>query len=73
MYVKAVFFCYSIREKQPPLKKKSNWILPPSDSNTFISFFTHVEQELVSINIPRRKTYSKPNTERKGSTEQPQK
>ena len=31
-------------------KKKSNWTPPPYDKNTLISFSTHVEQELASIN-----------------------
>ena len=31
---------------------------PPSDSPTLTNFFTRTEQDLISINTPRRKTYS---------------
>lgn len=52
------FFPNRIHEKQSRIKKKSNWIPPPSNSSNLISFFTRVEQELVFISIPHRKTYS---------------
>ena len=37
---------------------KSSWTPPPSDNLTLIKFFMRTEQDLISINTPRRKTYS---------------
>ena len=53
------FFRNSTHDKPPHrFKGKSNWTPPPSDNPTLIDFFTHTEQDLISTNIPRTKTYS---------------
>ena len=52
------FFRNNIDDKLPPFKGKSNWTPPPSENPTLINFFTHTEQDLISINTPRRKIYS---------------
>ena len=56
--LKQYFFCNSIHGNPSPFKSKSNWIPPPSDNHTLISFFTRFEQELGSISTPRWKTYT---------------
>ena len=53
-----VFFRNNIHDKPLPFKRKSNWIPPPSDNHTLVDFFTRIERELTSINIPCQKTYS---------------
>ena len=42
----------------PRFRGKSSWTPPPSDNLTLIKFFMRTEQDLISINTPRRKTYS---------------
>ena len=56
--LKQNFFRNRIQKKQPTFKKKSNWIPPPSDNQTLISFFIRVEQKLGSISTLPWKTYS---------------
>ena len=56
--LKQYVFCNSIHGNPPPFKSKSNWIPPPSDNHTLISFFTRFEQELGSISTPCWKIYS---------------
>ena len=53
--LKKYFICNSIHKKPPHFKGKLNWIQPPSDNHILISFFTHLEQELGSINTPSGK------------------
>ena len=52
------FFRNNIHDKPPPFKEKSSWTSPPSDNTTLISFFMGTEQDFISIDTPRRKTYS---------------
>ena len=48
----------NIHDKPPPFKEKSSWIPPLSNNPTLINFFTRTEQDLISIDTPRKKTYS---------------
>ena len=41
-----------------PLLRENPVGTSPSDKPTLINFFTRTEQELISVNTPRRKTYS---------------
>ena len=52
------FFRNNIHDKPHPFTRKSNWTPLPSDNPTLVDFFTRTEQELMSINIPRRRSYS---------------
>ena len=54
------FFSNIIHDKPPPspFKGKSSWTPTPSDNPTLTNVFTRTEQHLISVNIPRRKTYS---------------
>ena len=49
---------YFIHDKPPPFKGNSSWTLPPSDNPTLINFFTCTEQDFISTDTSRRKTYS---------------
>ena len=48
----------NIHDKISPFKKKSSWTLPPFDNPTLTNFFTRSEQDLISVTIRGRKTYS---------------
>ena len=54
------FFRKNVHNNPPPplFKKTSSWTPPPSDNPILTNFFTHTEQDLISVTIPRRKTYS---------------
>ena len=52
------FFRNNIDDNPPPLKEKSSWISSPCDNPTLINFFMRTKQDLISIDTPRRKTYS---------------
>ena len=52
------FFRNNIHGKISPFKKKSSWTLPPCNNPNLTNFFTRTEQDLISVTIPVRKTYS---------------
>ena len=51
-------FYNNIHDKPTPFKGKFSWTPPSSENRTSINFFRRTEQEPISINTPRRKTYS---------------
>ena len=53
------FFCNNIYDEPLPFfKGKSSCTPLPLTAPTLTNFFTRTEQDLISINTPRRKTYS---------------
>ena len=52
------FLRNNIHDKISPFKKISSWTPPSSGNPTLTNFFTRTEQDLISVTIPGRKTYS---------------
>ena len=50
------FFHNNIHDKISTFKKKSSWTPPPYENPTLTNFFTHTEQDLISVTSPSRKT-----------------
>ena len=56
--LKQYLFHNIIHTKAPTFKRKANWISPPFDNQTFVSFFNCVVQELGPINPQYQENYS---------------
>ena len=56
--LKQSLFHNIIHTKAPTFKRKANWISPPFDNQTFVSFFNCVVQELGPINPQYQENYS---------------
>ena len=52
------FFRNNTDDNPPHLKEKSSWKSSPCENPTLINFFMRTKQDLISIDTPRRKTYS---------------